>query len=268
MPVRAPSFGHESFQNLLREVYGARLTLKDGGKKGVVDPSDILILRQKSGKLVKTKLGKTRYEQAKMQLHVVSAARAFADAGVAFSHSSKTDRVNQKLWWMGYGGKMGLRQGKRPSDAVNDVFTNGHKYAMECATATLLILYKGILDRIGPKDFDEAFAKTRLFRWEIEDDDFTKAKRTGKLPGFWPGDHTYFKNPDFDPAHSAFQGENVIYLGKNEYFGHGTGILTKKELVELLNSMRRPGSSRSAFRDGFELRLDPKHIGKLDKRDD
>ncbi len=267
MPITGPKLGHTSFQNLLKEVYGSSLVLKDAGKKGVVDPGDILVFTDKGGRLVKTRLGKTRYEQARMQLLVVNAARQFAAAGVAFSGSSREDKVNQRLWWMGYGGKMGVRQGTRPSEALNDIFKNGRLYGMECATATLVILYKAILDRIGPKDFDVAFAKTRLFRWEIEDDDFKKAKRTGKLPGFWPGDHTYFKNPEFDPSNSAFQGENVIYLGKGEYFGHGLGIVTERELIDSLNSLRRPGARKSAFRDDFELRIDPKTIAKLDRTD-
>ncbi len=264
-PIRVGP-GFAAFQNILKEVYGPSAVLRDAGIKGQVDPGDVLIFTDKGGKLVKTRLGKNRYEQARMQLAVVKAARDFAAAGVAFSGSSRTDKVNKALWWMGFGGKMGVRQGVRESEAINDIFVHGSSYGMECATATLVILYKAILDRIGPKDFDEAFAKTRLFRWEIEDDDFKKAKRVGKLPGFWPGDHTYFKNPDFDPSNSAFQGENVIYLGNGEYFGHGIGLVTERQLIEGLNGLRRPGARRSAFRDDFELRLAGNAVAALDKR--
>jgi len=154
---------------------------------------------------------------------------------------------------MGYGGKMGVRQGVKPSDAINDIFKNGSKYGMECATGTMVIMYKGILDTIGPADFDRAFAKTRLFRWDIKDDDFKAAEKQGKLPGFWPGDHTYFKNPDFDPANSAFQGENVIYLGGGQYFGHGLGIVSEKGVIDSLNDLRKPGAKKTAVRDDFEL---------------
>ena len=264
MPVGKVTHSRAEVEALLKEVYGPSVELRDAGMPGRVDPADVFVYRNGKGTLVRTKLGTTRYHQAQIQLNVVKAARAFHAAGVNFSGSSKTDKVNQELWWMGYGGKMGVRQGVKPSDALNDIFQNGPKYGMECATGTLVVLYKGILDTIGPADFDRAFAKTRLFRWDIKDDDFQKAELHGNLPGYWPGDHTYFKNPDFDPAHSAFQGENVIYLGQGMYFGHGLGIVSEREVISSLNSLRRPGATTSAFRDGFELRLDGRRIAKLD----
>lgn len=264
MPVGKVVHSRAEVESALKEVYGPSAVLRDAGMPGKVDPADVFIYRNGKGKLVKTTLGKTRYQQAQMQLNVVKAARAFHAAGVSFSGSSKTDKVNKELWWMGYGGKMGVRQGVRPSDAINDIFKHGDKYGMECATATMVILYKGILDTIGPKDFDRAFEKTRLFRWDIKDDDFKAAEKQGKLPGFWPGDHTYFKNPDFDPSNSAFQGENVIYLGGGQYFGHGLGIVSEQGVIDSLNELRRPGARRSAYRDDFELRLDGGTIAKLD----
>jgi hypothetical protein len=255
---------HAETEKLLKEVYGPSAVLRDAGLKGQVDPADVFIYKNGKGKLVKTTLGKTRAQQASMQLNIVKAAKAFHAAGVNFSGSSKTDKVNKDLWWMGYGGKMGVRQGVKPSDALNDIFKNGDKYGMECATGTMVIFYKGILDTIGPKDFDRAFEKTRLFRWDIKDDDFKKAEKVGKLPGYWPGDHTYFKNPDFDPAHSAFQGENVIYLGEGMYFGHGLGVVSEQGVIDSLNGLRKPGAKKGAYRDDFELRLDGGKIAGLD----
>lgn len=252
------TLNRKMYEAYFKEVNGAEL--KDAGKPGEVDAGDVLI---KNGQR-KLTLGKDRFEKARMQLHVVAAAKAFAAAGVKFSGSSREDAVNKNLWWMGYGGKMGVRQGVKPSDAINDIFENGDQYGMECATATMVILHKAILDRIGPDDFDSAFAKLKLFRWSIEDPEFTEVKRQGKLPGYLPGDHTYFRNPDFDPSNSAFQGENVIYLGNGEYFGHGLGIKSEREVIKGLNDLRRPGATRSAFRDDFEVRLSPKGIAALD----
>ncbi len=264
MAVGKVTHTHAETEKILKEVYGPSAVLRDAGLKGKVDPADVFVYRDGKGKLVKTTLGKTRTQQAAMQLNIVKAAKSFDAAGVNFSGSSKTDKVNKDLWWMGYGGKMGVRQNVKPSDAINDIFKNGGKYGMECATGTMVVLYKGILDTIGPADFDRAFAKTRLFRWDIKDDDFKAAEKSGKLPGFWPGDHTYFKNPDFDPSNSAFQGENVIYLGDGMYFGHGLGIVSEKGVIESLNGLRKPGATRSAVRDDFELRLDGGKIAMLD----
>jgi protein-glutamine gamma-glutamyltransferase len=261
MPTIRPS--REDYQSYLREALGRKVELRDTGKRGEVDPGDVMTYR-KDGKLHRVKLGTTRFEQARIQLGVVSAARQFADAGVSFAGTDADYAVNKSLWWMGYGGRMGVRAGVKPSDAINDIFKNGDQYGMECATATMVILHKAILDRIGPEDFDQAFARLKLFRWTDKDTDFQETERVGKLPGFVPGDHTYFKNPDFAPEHSAWQGENVIYLGNGEYFGHGVGIADEKQIVEMLNSLRKPNARVGARRDDFELRLDPKNLAKLD----
>jgi hypothetical protein len=264
MPVGKVTHSHAEVESLLKEVYGPSAVLRDAGMPGKVDPADVFVYQNGKGKLVKTTLGKTRHQQAQVQLNIVKAARAFHAAGVNFAGNSRQDKVNTELWWMGYGGKMGVRRGVKPSDAINDIFKNGSKYGMECATGTMVVLYKGILDTIGPADFDRAFAKTRLFRWDLKDDDFKAAEKVGKLPGYWPGDHTYFKNPEFDPANSAFQGENVIYLGGGQYFGHGLGIVSEQGVIDSLNNLRRPGATKSAFRDDFELRLHGGTIAKLD----
>lgn len=260
MPGR---ISHTEFQSYLRETLGTSAVLKDAGKRGQVDPGDVLVYR-KDGRLVRTTLGKTRFAQGNMQLSIVRAARAFDKAGVSFASKSGEDRVNKDLWWMGFGGRMGVRAHVKPSDAINDIFKNGEKYSMECATATMVILYKGILDRIGPVDFDREFSRLRIFRWDEPHKSYEAVKREGDLPGFMPGDHTYFKNPDFHPAHSAWQGENVIYLGDGQYFGHGVGIKTEAELLSTLNSLRKDNARVSAFRDDFEVRIDHRRIAKLD----
>ena len=260
----------EQMKAVLAEVFGPKAVIEDKGKRGL-DPADVVVFRDKKGKIAKTvELGASNFMQAKIQASIINAAKAFGAAqvagnGVGFANKSGQDRVNQELWWMGYGGKMGVRQNVRPSDAINDVFAHGEKYACECATGTLLILYKGILDAIGPKDFDVAFAKTRLFRWEIKADAFKAAEREGNLPGFWPGDHTYFKNPEFDPALPQWQGENVIYLGQGMFFGHGVGTKTGPEIIDALNNIRKPGATQEAKRLKFELRLDGGEIAKLDR---
>ncbi len=262
-----PAFGFDTFESILREVYGKDAKLSDRARVGVPGHVDVgdRFEYVKNGRKVVTRLGKDRYEQALLNAHIVKAARDLDAAGVSFSGRSADDRVNKKLWWMGYGGKMGVRQGVKSSDAVRDVFENGDAYAFECATGNLLVYYKAILDRIGPEDFDEKFPKLRLFRWELKDDDLKKAEKQGKVDKLWPGDHVYFDNPDFDPANSAWQGENTIYLGNDEYFGHGLGIHTKREVIDSLNSLRKPGARRSAKPDlGHVLRLKGGVIGALD----
>src|SRR3954469_7706084 len=147
--------GFEETRSFLKESLGATAQLRDAGKKGVVDPGDVLTYRRDDGKLVKTTLGKTRFEQAGMQLSVVKAAKQFEAAGVDFAWHDRPAqpegrfRMNETLWSHGLGGRMRLRAGVKPSDAINDIFAHGDKYAMECATGTMVILYKGMLDRLG-----------------------------------------------------------------------------------------------------------------------
>ncbi len=266
MALDRVKFSTNDFQKYLKETLGASATLVDGkkGLKGIADPGDVLVYKNSKGKVVKTTLGETRFEQGQLQLAIVKAAKDFWNAGVDFSGKWNTDRVNDQFWWKNYSGKMGVRMGQSPSEAITDIFKHGDKYAFECATATMVILHKAILDVVGPKDFDAKFDHFKLFRWQIKDADFLAAEKVGQLPGYQPGDHTYFKNPQFDPSNSAFQGENVIYLGDGQYFGHGIGLVSEQELVNDLNDLRAPNATKSAYRDNFELRLNAKKLAKLD----
>lgn len=259
-------FGFDEFGSVLKEVFGPDAKLADrpaGALPGHVDASDAFEY-VKDGRTVKTTLGKTRFEQARMNLHIVKAAREMAASGAGFSASSREDRANMTHWWMGYGGKLGVRQNVKSSVAIRDVFENGDKYAFECATGNLLVYYKAILDRLGDEDFDREFPKLRLFRWDIKDDDLLAAEKNRAFADHWPGDHNYFSNPDFDPANSAWQGENTIYLGNGEYFGHGIGIESGDHIVSTLNSLRKDGATRDAYREAKALRIDGASIAKLD----
>lgn len=259
-------FGFDVYESILKEAFGPEARLVDrprAGLPGHVDPADAFEY-VKDGRVVKTMLGKTRFEQARMNAHIVRAAREMAASGAGFASRSAEDRVNKELWWLGYGGKMGVRMGVPSSKAIRDVFENGEKYAFECATGNLLVYYKAILDRIGDEDFDREFPKLRLFRWDIKDDDLVAAEKNDVFPDRWPGDHVYFSNPDFAPENSAWQGENTIYLGGGEYFGHGIGIESGDEILATLDSLRKPGARRKAYVHEKTSRIDGSVIAKLD----
>ncbi len=251
------------FHRAVAEMFGPKASLIDSGEKGVLDPKDKLV-RVIDGKSKTVALGKTRYQQAEMQLLVARAAYDFHAEGIDFAQRKGEWKVNQKLWWVGYAGQMGVRYGVRPSEALADIFKNGHLYGMECATATMVVLHKAILDRIGPDDFDKAFPRLQLYRWNKQDDDFLAVKRSLESKNLWPGDHAYFANPDVHPNYRAFQGENVIYLGDDKFFGHGMGVMSRKQILAELDSMRKAGAKKKAFLDPMRVRLDPKAAAKLD----
>ena len=104
--------------------------------------------------------------------------------------------------------------------------------------------YKAILDSIDHETFNRLFPD--LFLWDgYYDEDLALTKRMHA--DLIPGDIRYFKNPEFDPEHPEWQGENTIYLGNGDYFGHGIGIAKADDMVRTLNQKRRPGASESAY---------------------
>lgn len=233
----------------------------DKGQKGVLDAADEI----KRPRRATVKLGTGNAEQVRIQAHVVDAANQMNDAAIDFA--ARNFRVNQQYWWVGYGGKMGVRFGQRPSAALADIFNNGRAYSMECATATLATFYKAILDRIGPDDFDKQFPRLQLYRWRIQAPAFEAAKRQERLGGMLPGDYTYYVNPEVAPENAAFAGENVIDVGDGLFFGHGIGIVSESELLDELDSMRSAGATKKAYRArGAQFRLDGETIAAMDEK--
>ena len=55
------------------------------------------------------------------------------------------------------------------------------------------------------------------------------------------GDRAYFKNPDVHPETMWLQGENVIVLAEDLYYGHGIGIANAETFIEILNRNRKEG---------------------------
>ncbi len=259
-------FDFGELQSILRDVYGPEAVLTDrprAGRPGQVDADDSFTY-VRNGRTVRGRLGSARLERARIAANVVAAARLLNDSGASFSATGATDRANRAFWWVGYGGKFGTRMGVKASDAVNDVFQNGHLYGFECATAILLIHYKAILDRIGAEDFDRQCPKLRIFRFDLLPEPLRRVRREGPQRELWPGDRAYFQNPDFAPENSAWQGENAVFLGAGEYFGHGLGIHSREGIVELLNGVRKEGATREAFVDPSVLRLDGVGVSRMD----
>src|SRR5690606_11785293 len=97
-----------------------------------------------------------------------------------------------------------------PSDAIRDIFANGHLYGFECATAMIIVLYKAALDSIGEAAYNRLFANTYLYHWNVDRD---LGLTTLPESRFIPGDILYFDNPEVDPSMPQWQGENVVYMG-------------------------------------------------------
>lgn len=181
--------------------------------------------------------------ELKLRKKLVDAAVALDHSGAAFAVFQKS-RCNEQYWIRKDNGGFLLRPGVPPAVGLLDIYNHGRKYAFECTTAIMIMCYKALLDCIGELKFNELF--TELYLWDgYYDDDLalTRIPQSDELAG----DIRYFKNPDFDPEHSEWQGENAIDLGDGTFFGHGIGIKTAEQMIHQLNRKRVEGAQRSAY---------------------
>ena len=155
-------------------------------------------------------------------------------------------RCNTDYWERTRQGGFLLKDGVRPSAAINDIYKNSNKYATECATAMVIVYYKAVLDSFGEKLFDDSFSKIYLMNWHYMDRNLG-LDTSDEVVDYLPGDCRYFKNPDVNPLTPEWQGENVIFLGNEKYYGHGIGIGTGNEIIKALNEERFIGARRSAY---------------------
>jgi protein-glutamine gamma-glutamyltransferase len=174
---------------------------------------------------------------------IIQAAKDLAHSQARFT-TFEYSRCNEKFWSRTPNGGFLLKENHKPSIAIEDIFLNSHLYAFECATAIVIIFYKAVLHLIEKKHFDHLFANVYLYDWHY-DQDLSIKTRYGT--DYIPGDCLYFDNPDVDPKTPHWQGENAIYLGEDMYFGHGIGIRSKQEMIRVLNRLRKPGATKSAY---------------------
>ena len=139
-----------------------------------------------------------------------------------------------------------LRSRATPADGIGDIFSNGNKYGFECATAVIIIMYKGVLDTLGVDLFNRLFPNLYLYSWEYDSD---LGLITEYAPSAYaqPGDILYFKNPEVNSERMEWRGENVIKLSDDLYFGHGIGIHDADDIIAALNRHRVQGATKSAF---------------------
>jgi len=195
--------------------------------------------------------------ELKMRSRIVAAAYAMNASGADFQ-TFETTRGNGRYWTRTEAGGLRLNEGATPSDAIKDIFVNGRLYGFECATAMVVILYKAALDAMGEDAFNAYFRNLLLYDWQYDND--LNLISSSDLSEAYPGDVLYFRNPDHDPDKPEWQGENVIKLADDLYFGHGIGIGSGQDMIRALNRTRRPGSTVSAFLDDQVDHPDFEHL--------
>lgn len=179
-----------------------------------------------------------------LRSRIVESAEALHRSGVSFA-TFATARCNQQFWDLTEKGGFQIKAGVTPGEGIRDIFLNGHQYAFECATAMVIVLYKGVLDSILEIEFNRIFAGMLLYDWHY-DSDLRLIQQQGSYKAA-PGDILYFNNPDVSSETLEWKGENVVKLKEDLFYGHGIGILPAKGIIDSLNQHRRPEATVSAY---------------------
>ncbi|WP_084405678.1 protein-glutamine gamma-glutamyltransferase [Alteribacter aurantiacus] len=202
------------------------------------------------------------YFELYLRVHIMRAASGLNSSGASFA-TFTTSFCNEYVWYRTRRGGFYLRPEIPPHVGINDIFANGSYYAFECAVAIIIVYYKAVLDALGPMMFNRLFPHIYLFSWEA-DRDLGLAGHVST--DYIPGDCVYFDSPEYNRATPEWRGENAILMNGDLYFGHGIGIVPAKEILDFLNSKRRPFATRSAFLNNFIVRPNFRYLSQFYRR--
>lgn len=198
--------------------------------------------------------------ELQMRQEITSAARQLNASGAKFAKFSNS-RCNDAFWIRERNGGFRLRSGVKPSDAILDIYKNGPLYAFECGTAMVIVWYKAVIESISRDSFDAYF--NHLFLYDGEHDPNLALLTSDKGKEAFPGDVQYFENPDVATEKPEWQGENVVLLGPNLYYGHGIGIASAETITAALNRNRKPNSQTPAFLTEYVVQPDFEFMRKF-----
>ncbi|HOF99658.1 MAG: Protein-glutamine gamma-glutamyltransferase [Firmicutes bacterium ADurb.Bin248] len=181
-----------------------------------------------------------------LRREIVDAAKALNRSGLEFAVFHKSE-CNQEYWDRTSNGGFRLKSGAKPADAIRDIFTNGRKYATECATAMVIVYYGALLEVFSEETFNRLFPSIYLMNWHELDPLLREVGMPRRVADILLGDRCYFRNPEVDPKTPELQGENVIVLPGGLYYGHGIGITDADQIIRILNANRKEGATQSAY---------------------
>lgn len=197
--------------------------------------------------------------ELKLRKNIILSAKAMSQGDARFGIFS-TSRCNPRYWHLTNAGGFQLRHDVLPSNAIQDIFQNSSLYVFECATANVIIFYHAILNSIGKYLFNQLFQNIYLYSWHVNPNLGIDRVYTNHA---LPGDVVYFDNPDADPRKPWWRGENAVVLENSTYFGHGLGIRTFQQMIQVLNEKRRQGSHYSAYLTDLVVRPSFKHLMEI-----
>jgi protein-glutamine gamma-glutamyltransferase len=183
--------------------------------------------------------------ELKLRGAIVASAKLLSRAGMGFA-VFRESTANPDFWTRTDEGGFQLKPDVKPSDAIQDIFRHGSLYATECATAMVIVYYRAMLDVMPEDQFNKVYDTIYLYDWESLDRDLM-LRDYKTLSDELAGDAKYFINPDVDPLHPEWQGENAFYLGNGQYYGHGIGIASGARIIRSLNGLRKEDATREAY---------------------
>lgn len=231
--------------------------LIDANFNGRLDAGDVALTRGADGKVETTRISQILADKAAVGAAMVGACEAMDRAGHAFE-LIKNHRCNAAYWTLESGsGVFKRKEGVSPSDALEDIFKNPSQYGFECATALVIVYYKAMYDLVGRADFDRLCKDVKIGPWAYEGDlsrlmvtegNGSREASPERRATLRAGEYGYFMNWDVSAKgrDEGWQGENVIFLGGQRFYGHPFGIATEREIVSHLNEWRKPSARRSA----------------------
>lgn len=157
---------------------------------------------------------------------LVNAAEALDRSRVSFASFEKS-RCNPAYWNRNDQGGFELKAVMTPAEGIRDIWKNGHLYAFECATATVIVLYGGVLHSIREEDFNSLFGDLLLYDWHY-DSDLRLTEKNGSDSAL-PGDVLYFKNPDVSPETPEWQGRIPLCCVKTCIMAMESGLPAGKK---------------------------------------
>lgn len=239
------------------------IDLKDIVNKFPINSTEVKILKNlsDSGSIYKYNSFLELKFEIDLRVNIIRAARELAKSGIKFKNY-KESTCNLEFWERTRQGGFLLKKDVSPYEAIADIFKNGSKYGTECSTAIIIVYYGALLKMYTKKLFDSVFENIHLYDWHYIDSDLGVATKGISFDTI-PGDCKYFKNPEFDPKTPEWRGENTIYLGDVNYYGHGIGIKTADEMIATLNKYRKTPDSPTAFLAKSVTNPNYKHLFKL-----
>ena len=210
-----------------------------------VERKTIDLLSSSNERYVYDSLDQLKFE-LQLRKEIIAASRELNESNMAFAGFRET-KCNPDYWNRTEDGGFALKDGAKPNEAIRDIFENSAKYATECATAMMIVYYKALLNIYSESLFNKSFSKIELMNWHHIDRLLQEVGFMKKRMDYFPGDRRYFANPDVDPLTPEWQGENVIDLDGELYYGHGIGIYNAKTITKALNKNRSEGADESAY---------------------